>query len=81
MARRIEDEQLLKKLTKIAKEIASKINLKFGSVDIIETTDNKLLALEVNSGVMLDNYIRLNPIDYNIVKEIYTEAIETLFIE
>ena len=81
VARRIEDEQLLKKLTKIAKEIASKINLKFGSVDIIETTDNKLLALEVNSGVMLDNYIRLNPIDYNIVKEIYTEAIETLFIE
>ena len=80
IAKRVEDNALAEKLIKIAKEVTREIDLKFGSIDIIETSDNELLVLEVNSGVMLDNYIRLNPNDYNLAKEIYKDAIKNLFI-
>lgn len=79
IAKKIKDNLLLDKLTKLAKKVSNEINLKFGSIDIIETIDNELLILEVNSGVMLENYIRLNTNDYIVAKEIYKEAIEELF--
>ena len=72
-------QKLSLKIIKIAKQVCKEINLKFGSIDIIETTNNELLVLEVNSGVMLENYVRLNPNEYNDVKDIYKKAIMNLF--
>lgn len=80
IAKKIEDNVLVGKLTEIAQKVSNEINLNFGSIDIIETVDHKLLVLEANSGVMLENYIRLNPKDYERVKEIYREAIVSLFV-
>ena len=79
IAKKVKDKILQDRLIKIAKQVCNEINLKFGSVDIIETTDNELLVLEVNSGVMLENYVRLNPQEYTIVKNIYRNAIKSLF--
>ena len=79
IAKKVSDKLLQDKLIKIAKQVCKEINLKFGSVDIIETTDNELLVLEVNSGVMLENYVRLNPDEYETVKNIYKNAILNLF--
>lgn len=79
VAKKVSDKLLQDKLIKIAKQVCKEINLKFGSVDIIETTDNELLVLEVNSGVMLENYVRLNPDEYETVKNIYKNAILNLF--
>lgn len=79
IAKKIENDFLINKLTEIAKKVSNEINLKFGSIDIIETIDNKLLVLEVNSGVMLENYIKIDPNGYTIAKDIYKEAIEKLF--
>ena len=79
IAKKLNDEALKDRLIKIAKQVCKEINLKFGSIDIIETTDDKLLVLEVNSGVMLENYVRLNPDEYNVVKDIYRKAITSLF--
>lgn len=62
----------------LAKETANNINLKFGSVDIINTIDG-LYVLEVNSGVMMDNVIKESPNGYEIAKEIYREAIHKMF--
>lgn len=78
-AKKVNDKLLQDKLIKIAEQVCKEINLKFGSVDIIETTDNELLVLEVNSGVMLENYVRLNPDEYETVKNIYKNAILNLF--
>lgn len=64
IAKKLNDKVLQDRLIKIAKQVCKEINLKFGSIDIIETTNNELLVLEVNSGVMLENYIRLNPNEY-----------------
>ena len=79
IAKKLNDKLLQDRLVKIAKQVCKEINLKFGSIDIIETTNNELLVLEVNSGVMLENYIRLNPNEYIYAKDIYRNAIKNLF--
>ena len=79
IAKKLNDKLLQDRLIKIAKQVCKEINLKFGSIDIIETTNNELLVLEVNSGVMLENYIRLNPNEYIYAKDIYRSAIKNLF--
>lgn len=78
-AKKYEDEILSKRIITIAKKVCKEINLGFGSVDIIETVNNDLLVLEVNSGVMIENYIRLNPDEYENIKNIYKNAIDKLF--
>lgn len=79
IARKLEDNILAKDLTKLAKQVCNETNLRFGSIDIIETNNNELLILEANSGVMLENYIKQNPNDFFIAKLIYKEAIKKLF--
>ena len=79
IAKKLNIKLLKDRLIKIAKQVCKEINLKFGSIDIIETTNNELLVLEVNSGVMLENYIRLNPNEYIYAKDIYRNAIKNLF--
>lgn len=78
IAKMVENKSLEEKLIQIAKDVCNNINLRFGSIDIVETINGKLLVLEANSGVMIDNYIKLNPNEYNLVKEIYKEAVESL---
>lgn len=79
IAKKADDKILSDKLIKIANQVCDVTNIKFGSVDIIETTNDDLFVLEVNSGVMLENYIRLNPKEYKVAKDIYKKAIESLF--
>lgn len=79
IAKKINNKLLESKLIKISQQVCDEINLKFGSIDIVQTTNNNLFVLEVNSGVMLENYIRLNPDEYITAKNIYKNAIENLF--
>ena len=79
IAKKLENEELYKKLINLAKQVCRETNLKFASVDIIETTNNDLLVLEANSGVTIDKYVCLNPDEYITAKEIYAVAIEKLF--
>lgn len=67
------------KLEKIALNVVCSLNIKFASIDIIETNDNKLLVLEANSGIMMDNYIDLSKDGYLTATNIYQDAIELLF--
>ena len=79
IAKRLEDEELSEKLVNLAKQVCRETNLKFASVDIIETINGDLLVLEANSGVTIDKYVSLNPNEYITAKEIYASAIEKLF--
>ena len=79
IAKRLEDELLRKRINYLAKKVFEEINIKFGSIDIIQTTEDELLVLEVNSGVMFENYIVQNPEEYETAKNIYKMAIEKLF--
>lgn len=77
----VSDLNMREKLKKIALEVANSLNIQFASIDIIETMKDELLVLEANSGVMMDNFIKLDKDGYKIAKSIYKEAVLTLFKE
>lgn len=62
----------------LAKKTAKELNLFFGSVDVIKV-GNEYMILECNSGVMMDNLLKMLPNGYNVVKNIYKKAILKLF--
>lgn len=66
-------------LENMALNITNTLNIKFASVDIIELEGGELLVLELNSGVMMDNFLKLHENGYEIVKNIYREAIRIMF--
>ena len=76
------DSTLKSKLVNLATMVTKTLNITFSSIDIIKTTDDKLLIMEANSGVMMDNYIRFNGEDgYNTAYNLYKDAIKLMFKE
>jgi hypothetical protein len=53
--------------------------LKFGSADIIHTKSGEALILEMNSGVMLENYIEQFEEGYDTAKKLYKDVIMEMF--
>ena len=52
------------------------MNINFATIDIIETTDNNLYVLEINSGVCATIFTQLVDNGVEIVKDIYRQAIK-----
>ena len=75
----IVDSQKREKLLNIAKKITNAFDLGFCSIDIIETEENEFLIMEINSGVMMTNYINLVQNGKEIAKNIYRKAILAMF--
>lgn len=73
------DDDLKNKIISLALKVSSSLDLKFGSVDIIYTSDHQLLVLESNSGVMMMNFMELNKDGYNLAKNLYKDAIKLMF--
>lgn len=74
------EEKLKKEILSLALSVTSKLDITFASVDIIKTMDNKLLVMEANSGVMMDNYIRFNKEEgYRKAYNLYKDAIKLMF--
>lgn len=73
------DNELKNRIMEIATLVTKKLDISFASVDIIYTKDNKLLVLEANSGVMMDNYIKQCNNGYINAYNVYKEAIKVMF--
>ena len=73
----LNNKEIEDKLKVIVNQVLNKYDIRFASIDIIKTKDNKYLIMEINSGVMMKNIYYL--LGKNIVKDIYKEAIITLF--
>ena len=74
------DKKLEKNIKDLANLVIKETNPTFASIDIIKTSDNKLLVMEANSGIMMYNYLRQTN-KYDLVKNIYKEAIKLMFKE
>lgn len=72
-------KEKLNSILPIARLAAEKLDLRFCSVDIIETAETEYLVLEVNSGVMIDNYLQQHPDQLDLVKAIYRDAVRKMF--
>jgi len=75
----VSDNDLKNTLENMALKITNTLNIKFASVDIIELETGELLVLELNSGVMMDNFLKLHENGREIVKNIYKDAINKIF--
>lgn len=75
----LENKQKEAILKQMAKNISNIIGTKFASIDIVELEDNRLLLLEINSGVMMDNISVNLENGQNIAKGIYSKAIDEMF--
>lgn len=64
------------KLTSIIKKIVNNINIGFMSIDIARNNDD-YKVLEINSGVMFDNFAKFSDETYKITYNIYEKAIKT----
>lgn len=73
------DKETKSIISKMAKDVGKKINLGFGSIDIIKTNDDKYYVLEINSGVMIENYIKLTSDGFKKAKKVYEEAVLEMF--
>lgn len=66
-------------IEKIVNQVKTLGNINFCSVDIIKTVDDKYIVMEINSGVMMKNFLKLHKNGYEIAKNIYKEAILCMF--
>lgn len=61
------------------KMLTDSFDLGFCSVDIVETTKNEFLIMELNSGVMMTNYMDIREDGLEIAKNMYRKAIMKMF--
>jgi glutathione synthase/RimK-type ligase-like ATP-grasp enzyme len=65
------------KLSTLALNAAKAININFCAVDIIQV-DNKLMILEINSGLMFEQFSQIKP-NLQIVNHIYRTILKYMF--
>ncbi len=70
----VTDPSLKQRLHRLAKRAAAAANVRFASVDLVDTADG-LKVLEINGGVMLEHYASQSSAGYDQVKALYKAAI------
>ncbi len=75
----LEKGELYTKIENLAIQAGKALNINFATIDIIQTTDNELLVLEINAGVGSTIFMEKVDNGYEIIKEIYKQALEALF--
>lgn len=79
IAKVVDNLDTINDLTNIVNSITKKLDIGFASVDIVELPNKEYYVMEINSGVTMRKVI--NTIGEDIVKDIYKEAINELFID
>ena len=63
----------------LARQAFRALDLRFCSVDIIKTTDDQLLVMELNNGVTLTGYLKQRPEELGRILSIYHDAVAAIF--
>ncbi|MDD4774606.1 MAG: hypothetical protein PHZ09_13545 [Eubacteriales bacterium] len=74
----IGDPDVIRRLSDLSVRAAGALRLNFASIDIIETAA-ETMVLEINSGIMMENFSSSSAGNYIAAKAIYAEAIESYF--
>ncbi|MHB1151578.1 MAG: ATP-grasp domain-containing protein [Eubacteriales bacterium] len=74
----MKDPAAIKQLSELAARASDALKINFASVDIIETPE-KLMILEINSGIMMENFALSCEDNYTAAKKIYSDAVESYF--
>ncbi|MEX2143856.1 MAG: hypothetical protein WD740_04620 [Anaerolineales bacterium] len=74
----VEVGPLYDQLVELARQAQQAINIRFASVDIVEANGQNLV-LEINSGVMMEYFVRHFPDGRQLAKHIYAKALDKMF--
>lgn len=66
-------------IIRLARQAFCALDLRFCSVDIIKTTDDQLLVMELNNGVTLTGYLKQHPEELDRIRSIYADAVAAIF--
>jgi len=75
----LKEGELYEGVKQLAIEAGKAMNVKFATIDVIQTDDDNLYIMEVNSGVCATIFIDSVDGGYEIIKEIYRKALKELF--
>lgn len=75
----LEKSELYDKVANLAIQAGHAMNMNFATIDIIQTTDDQLYVLEINSGVCGTIFIDSIDGGYDIIKDIYRKSLEDMF--
>ena len=75
----VKDEKLIGILGDFALSVAETLDLGFASIDIVKEKNGGYRILEINSGIMMETFSRLNEKNYEVAKHIYRTAIYDYF--
>ncbi|MBA4384852.1 MAG: hypothetical protein C0410_08955 [Anaerolinea sp.] len=70
----VSDPILVAQLSNLALKAAQAVNVRFASVDIIRA-GGEFKVLEINSGIMMESFARMNSHNYQLAKSIYKQAL------
>lgn len=75
----LEAGELHNRITELVIKAGKAMNISFASIDVIHTKDDKLLVMEVNSGVCMTEFIKHVEGGYEIAKSVYRKALKAMF--
>ena len=75
----LEKSELYERVRELAIKAGKAMNINFATIDVIQTVDDELYILEVNSGVCATIFIESVEGGYEIIKDIYRKSLESMF--
>lgn len=75
-----EKDEFYYKVKNLAQKAGNALNIKFASIDIAVTSQKQVLVMEINASVCMNKFSEMIPNGYNIAKDIYSKAIEEMFV-
>lgn len=76
---KLNDSKKREKLLSFCKRITDIFDIGFCSIDIIETVSGEFYVMELNSGIMMKNYMEIMPQGRKEAKKVYSTAIRKMF--
>ena len=75
----VPDMNMVERLDKLSKQTCKALSLRAAAVDIIELADGSLLVLEVNGGIMMENYARQSDEYKARAERVYDAIVQAMF--
>lgn len=75
----LEKGELYSKIASLAMKAGKAMNINFATIDIIQTMENDLYVLEINSGVCASIFAETVDGGYEMIKELYRKFLQALF--
>ena len=71
--------ELYERIEQLVKKAGKAMNMNFATIDVIQTVDDELYVMEINSGVCATIFAEKVEGGYEMIRDVYKKALEALF--